>query len=311
LILRQGRQGEKQDPQEYSQQARHDKFSMREPSRSPGLRHCLSHDAFACSIDGTMILKRTLRRTVPAILWLLPSLPASAAPLLENADAKLRYEHCLSLANLNPTAALGVAAAWSKAKGGAPAQHCAAMALVELKHYPEAAARLDALGQAPGMGSLRATAFDQAGNAWMLAGDAGKAVASFSAALALSGNDADLYADLARAQAMRKSWSEAESDLNAALALQPGRVDLLILRASALTEQGKLEPARNDVDAALKLKPNSAEALVQRGDIARAAGDLAGARRDFEAALKVAGGSDAADAARNGLAELGETALKP
>ena len=107
------------------------------------------------------------------------------------------------------------------------------MALVELKRYPEAAARLDALGRAPGMGDLRATVFDQAGNAWMLAGNAAQAVASFSAALALSANDADLYADLARAQAMQKDWREVESDLNAALALQPKRADLLVLRASA------------------------------------------------------------------------------
>ena len=34
----------------------------------------------------------------------------------ERADAKLRYQSCLSLANLNPTAALGVAAEWSKAR---------------------------------------------------------------------------------------------------------------------------------------------------------------------------------------------------
>ena len=254
------------------------------------------------------VMRSVLQRVFPAILWLMPFASAHAANILERADEKLRYQHCLSLANLNPVAALGVATEWSKAKGGAPADHCLAMALVELKRYPEAAARLDALGRAPDMGPLRASVFDQAGNAWMLAGDAGKAVASFSAALALSGNDADLYADLARAQAMRKAWGETEADLNAALAIQPGRVDLLILRASALTAQGKLKQARDDADAALKLRPNSAEALVQRGDIARAAGDVAGARRDFEAALKIAGGGETADAARGGLAELDETA---
>ena len=76
------------------------------------------------------------------------------------ADPKARYQSCLSLANLNPTAALGVAAEWSKAKGGAPAEHCTAMALIELRRYPEAAARLDALGRAPDMGNLRASVFD-------------------------------------------------------------------------------------------------------------------------------------------------------
>jgi tetratricopeptide (TPR) repeat protein len=252
------------------------------------------------------IMRNVLQPAFLAILWLMPFAPAEAANVLERADAKLRYQNCLSLANFNPTAALGVATEWRKAKGGAPAEHCLAMALVELKRYPEAAARLDALGRAPDMGPLRASIFDQAGNAWVLAGDAEKAVASFSAALTLSGNDADLYADLARAQAMRKAWSEVEADLNAALEIQPKRVDLLILRASALTAEGKLEQARDDADTALNIRPNSAEALVQRGDIARAAGDIAGARRDFGAALKIAGGGETADAARAGLVELDE-----
>jgi len=159
------------------------------------------------------------------------------------------------------------------------------------------------------MGNLRPSVFDQAGNAWVLAGDAAKAAASFSAALALSANDADLYADLARAQAMQKSWGAVESDLNAALALQPKRADLLILRASALEAQGKLKAARDDADAALKLKPDSAEALVQRGDIARAAGDVASARRDYQAALKIPGASEAGDAARSGLVELDEAGV--
>lgn len=265
-----------------------------------------------CSIDGSMIAFRQILRRgfLPAAILIVPMMPADAASTLERADAKLRYQDCLSLANLNPTAALGVAAEWSKAKGGAPADHCLAMALVELKRYPEAATRLDALGRAAGMGNLRASVFDQAGNAWMLAGNAARAASSFSAALALSANDADLYADLARAKAMQKAWSEAESDLNAALALQPGRADFLILRASALEAQGKMKEARDDVDAALKLRPNSAEALVQRGEIERAAGDVAGARRDFQAALKIAGGGETADAARGGLAQLGEPGAK-
>ena len=256
------------------------------------------------------VTRSALHRLFWAFVWLAP-LPAQAANILESADAKLRYQNCLNLANLNPTAALGVATEWSKAKGGAPAEHCAAVALVELRRYSEAAMRLDRLGRAPDMGALRASVLDQAGNAWMLAGDAGKAVGSFSAALALLADDADLYADLARAQAMRKAWSEAEADLNAALALQPRRVDLLTLRASALLAQGKLKSARDDADAALKLKPNSAEALVQRGDIARAAGDLAGARRDFEAALKIVSGGETADAARDGLAALQDAPSRP
>lgn len=245
-----------------------------------------------------------------SVLLLLP-LSTQAVAQAPDAGAQARYQNCLSLANLDPTQALRVAGEWVKAKGGGPAEHCMAMTLVELKRYPEAAARLDQLGRAPGMGELRPTIFDQAGNAWMLAGDASKAAASFSAALALSANDADLYADLARAQAMLKQWSAVESDLNAALALQPRRPDFLVLRASARAAQGKLRDARDDADAALKLKPNSPEALVQRGEIARRAGDLANARRDFQAALKIAGTGEAAGAAREGLALTEESGGKP
>jgi len=265
-----------------------------------------------CSIDGFMKIFRLLL-SGGAISFVIagPSmLPAHAASVLDNVGIRQRYEQCLSLANLNPTEALRSATEWSKAKGGAPAEHCLAMALTELKRYPEAAARLDALGRAPDMGNLRASVFDQAGNAWMLAGNGAKATASFSAALALSANDADLYADLARAQAMQKDWKSAEADLNAALEIQPRRSDFLILRASALAAQGKLREARDDADSALKLKPNSAEALVQRGDIARRAGDIGAARRDFQAALKIAGGGETADAARSELSLLDDAAPK-
>jgi tetratricopeptide (TPR) repeat protein len=229
---------------------------------------------------------------------------AHAESVLERADAKLRYENCLKLADHDPSAALDMAAKWSK--GGAPAEHCTAMALVSLKRFPEAAARLDKLGRAPDLGSLRPTVFDQAGNAWMLAGEAKRAAASFSAALALSASDPDLYADLARAQAMLKQWDEVESDLNAALALAPRRADLLVLRASAREAQGKLLQAREDANTALRLNPKSAEALIQRGDIARDAGDLAAARRDFEAAVKL--GGETAEAARQALSDLGSAA---
>ena len=239
-------------------------------------------------------------------LWFLSGLAlmALASPALSAESPSQRYQNCLHTANLDPARALALATEWSKAKGGAPAEHCAAVSLVELKRYPEAAGRLDALGRAPAMGNLRPEIFDQAGNAWMMAGDADKAVASFSAALALSANDADLYADLARAQAMKKSWGEAEADLNEALRLEPRRPDLLVLRASARDAEGKWKDARQDVDQALTLKPSAPDALVERGEIAKHAGDVAGARRDFESVLKTAKSGEAADTARAELEEL-------
>jgi tetratricopeptide (TPR) repeat protein len=230
--------------------------------------------------------------------------PALTPPVLAAESAGQRYAGCLRTANLDPGRALTLATEWSKAKGGAPAEHCAAVSLVELKRYPEAATRLDALGRAPDMGNLRPEIFDQAGNAWMMAGDADRAVASFSNALTLSANDADLYADLARAQAMKKSWNEAEGDLNEALRLQPRRTDLLVLRASARDAEGKMKEARQDVDQALSLKPFAPEALAERGEIFKHAGDLPAAKRDFESVLKVQKNGEAAETARQELDEL-------
>jgi len=229
---------------------------------------------------------------------------ALAAPAFSAESAGQRYASCLRTANLDPGRGLALATEWSKAKGGAPAEHCAAVSLVELKRYPEAATRLDTLGRAPDMGNLRPEIFDQAGNAWMMAGDADRAVASFSNALTLSANDADLYADLARAQAMKKSWSEAEGDLNEALRLQPRRTDLLVLRASARDAEGKMKEARQDVDQALSLKPLAPEALVERGEIFKHAGDLPAAKRDFENVLKVQKNGEAAETARQELDEM-------
>ena len=247
----------------------------------------------------------TLRQIALVVLFFAAGSAAAApADMRQRAADKARYDNCLSLAGLNPAAALGTATKWAGERGGVPAQHCEAVALVGLKRYGEAADKLDALGRAPGVGDLRPSLFDQAGNAWMLQGETGKAVASFQAALALSASDPDLYADLARAQAMQADWPEVESDLNAALAINPKRADLLVLRASARHAQNRTADARADVEAALKLVPKNAEAMVERGSIRRDSGDWAGARQDFQAALALNPAAETEDAAKRNIAAL-------
>lgn len=213
------------------------------------------------------------------------------------------YRICMANTQKNPSGALADGESWARDGGGVPAQHCAALALVSLKRYGEAGARLDKIAADKGVpdAAFRSELFDQAGNAWLLAGDGAKAVRSFTAALALSGGDADLFADLARAQAMRKNWKEVDLDLNAALQAQPRRVDLLVLRASARRALKRLDDARADIEAALKLKPGDGDALVERGLLRRQVGDIGGARRDFTAALK----TSASAAAKESLDQLG------
>jgi tetratricopeptide (TPR) repeat protein len=213
------------------------------------------------------------------------------------------YRRCMADSGANAGAALADAESWARAGGGVPAEHCAGSALFNLKRYGEAGKRLDRIagGRATLSAEFRVALFDQAGNAWLMAGDGARAVQSFSGALALSAGDADLFADLARAQAMRKNWHEVDLDLNAALQLNPRRGDLLVLRASARRALKNYNGARADLDAALKLNANDANALVERGLLRKQVGDTGGARRDFEMVLKSKPSAETATTAKENL----------
>ncbi len=249
----------------------------------------------------------TVPRALTFALLFLSAVPAIAAP---QAGDKKRYDDCLSQAGLNPPVAFATATTWIKQNGGPPAEHCAAVALIGMKRYSDGATRLDALGHARGMGDLRPQLFDQAGNAWILAGETGKAIVSFQAALTLSANDPDLYADLARAQAIQNDWPAVEADLNAALAIQPRRTDLLTLRASARSAQNHFPEARSDIDAALLLSPKNPDAIMERGSIKRDSGDLKGAQADLQMVLSLNASAATRAQAQRDLAILDQAAAK-
>jgi len=225
-------------------------------------------------------------------LLLTVCLLASLLPAAAASDSQ-HYRRCMAA---QPAAALADAENWIKAGGGVAAQHCAANALVGLNRFAEAGARLDkiAAGRDVPDAAFRSELFDQAGNAWLLAGNGAKAVQSFSGALALSGGDADLFADLARAQAMRRNWPEVVLDLNAALQIRRDP-QLLVLRASAHRALKQYKEADSDLDLALKIKPGDGNALLERGLLRKELGDIGGARRDFQAALKTNVGKAAQD----------------
>jgi tetratricopeptide (TPR) repeat protein len=249
----------------------------------------------------TVTLLRVHRILAAGMLTLLPLAAWAAIGTPKPLPASAHYSNCIAASGSNPAAALADAQAWEKLDGGVPASHCAALALVNLKRYPEAAGLLDKIAADRGVPDLsfRAALYDQAGNAWMLAGDGVRAVASLQAALTLSAGDADLFADLARAQAMRHNWLEVDLDLNAALHLSPRRADLLVLRASARRALQRYGEARTDIETALKLRPGDSNALVESGLLRKQLGDLGGAKRDFQAALKTASGETAAQAREN------------
>jgi len=204
------------------------------------------------------------------------------------------YDACLKRAERRPEQALEMAMNALGAGEDASAEHCAAVALVGLKQYGEAARRLDLLARKASAGGAeeRAQIMSQAGNAWLLAGQPELATASFTAALALMPGEAEYLIDRARASAALKKWAPAESDLSAALVAEPGNVQALVLRSSARRAQKNIKGAMGDVTQALLLEPRSAEALLERGLLRVAQGDKAGARRDFFEVLKLAADED-------------------
>jgi tetratricopeptide (TPR) repeat protein len=230
--------------------------------------------------------------------------PLMAAPAAQLDFGGDRYQHCVDTTKSDAQGSYNQALAWHSGGGGAAAEHCEALALMELRRYSEAAPLLDALGrQGDLLSNVRVQLYDQAGNAWLLAEDASRAEMSFSNALVLASGDVEIYADRARARAMRKDWSGADADLSAALVRDADRADLLVLRASARHAAGRKAEARKDIDAALGIFPNYGDALVERGAMKFEDGDARGATADWEQVVKAAPRSRAAALANEYLTE--------
>ncbi|MDE2500342.1 MAG: hypothetical protein KGL56_09135 [Alphaproteobacteria bacterium] len=241
-----------------------------------------------------------------ALLVLAP-LPASAA-----AERVGSYSQCVALVQRNPALGEESARTWLNEGGGVAAMHCSALALTALKRYGEAARELDGLARDRAISNNldRADLFDQAGNAWMLAGAAGSAVRSFSNALSQNANDVGYLVDRARAYAMMKDWSGANNDLSAALLKDQNRADLLVLRASARWALGHKADAATDIVRSLQLYPDYPAALVERGMMKFSVGDKEGARVDWKKAASQPGGGAAVEEARRNLEALGPEPAK-
>jgi tetratricopeptide (TPR) repeat protein len=244
-------------------------------------------------------------REILAVLFLLFSAAAAAAepagpptrpPAPHNAEADAAtYDRCIKLSKQDPAAAQRLAEGWHERGGAHPADHCAAMALVGLKRYRDAASRLEVLAQAmtKAPAALRADVFDQAGQAWLLAGDPVRAYAAAGQALSLRPNDPDLLVDRAEAAASAGYFDKAVADLDQVLKAEPGRVDALVYRASANRALARLDPALADVEKALAQASNSVPGLLERGNIRRLKGDSAGAREDWARIGQLAPGGQA------------------
>ena len=237
-----------------------------------------------------------------AVFWGATAAPAAFAA----SDPTSEHDKCVAEAENDPRTALARAKQWSNQGGGFDADHCAAMALYDMKHYAEAANAFGRLARDMTTASPadEARIYDQAGQAWLVAEQPLSAKAEFDAALRLSPNDPDLLIDRAEAYAELQKYWNAIDDLNRASDLAPKKAEIFAYRAAAYRAVDALQMARDDIDRNFGLAPNNPTGLLERGNIRRVEGDIAGARRDWLSVTKIAPGSASAAAARENLARL-------
>jgi tetratricopeptide (TPR) repeat protein len=251
--------------------------------------------------------KLTPRMTTLAVVGILAVAPVPAVM----ADPPSQHDRCVADAAKDPAAGLAQATQWLHKGGGPEADHCRAMALYDLRRYPEAAKAFEkaARGIAGNAPAIAAQVYDQAGQAWLVANRPGSAETDFAAALQLTPKDPDLLIDRAEALAADRKYLAAIADLNEAAKLAPNRAVIYAYRAAAHRALDQLDAARRDIARNLKLAPNNPVGLLERGNIRRLEGDITGAHRDWLEVARLAPGSPEGAAARQNLARLG--AIRP
>ena len=215
------------------------------------------------------------------------------------------YHTCLKKTGLTPKDAFEDAIQWHSEGGGAPAQHCAASALMELGLFKAAANRLEALAQVIKEGPhFKSRVLEQAAKAWLFANDPVRAEAVATSALKLTPRMSTTLIARARARAELSDYLGAKTDLDIVLETRPNDPTALAFRAAALRYLNNRTAAFEDVNAALALKPEHSEALLERGILKRLANDKSGARADWLKVLELTPHTGAGNAARSNLEKM-------
>ena len=229
--------------------------------------------------------------------------PLPLPPELPRLATGPEYDACLALLRTDPEGAQQMAETWQATGGGDGARHCLGLALLALGEPDRAAERLESLAARSGASAAaRAAIFAQAGQAWMMAEQPGRAFAAATMGLVLVPEDVELLTDRALALGALGRNAEAVADLDRVLALDPQRAEALVLRAAGMRRLDRLAEAERDIGRALALAPDNAEALLERGILRQIRGDAAGARADWERAIRLAPDSATADLAQQNLA---------
>ncbi|TNE61492.1 MAG: tetratricopeptide repeat protein [Alphaproteobacteria bacterium] len=263
--------------------------------------------------------------TIPVFALVASALlagPTRAADDSLQADEK-RYSDCIDLAERAPDKGINMALVWQGQGGGVPARHCEALGLYHMGEYAEAAIRLVKIAEdmrvgkgMPVKGDKRLVAdapmladmYDQAANAWLMAGETIRAEDAIMLALAVvptgSAQERELLIDRARVAAADQDFTMALSDLKKVLAEDPGRKDILVLVASAARGVGQYAEASAALQAYMEAFPDEPSAYLELGNLNHALGNIEDARKAWLKVLLITETGPDADAARDNLEKL-------
>lgn len=246
-------------------------------------------------------------------MMILLALALQAAPDAAKATPEdKRYQACLSLATSDPASAQSEAVRFRLAGGGPRARQCLALAYAQQERWTEAATAFDAAARDADTvkDPLAARYWAQAGNAWLAAGDAVKAHAALTTALAagtLNGQDkGEVLLDRARSLVAAGQAAAARADLDAALEDAPKDPLAWLLSATLARRTGDMPRAKTDIAQALQLSPDDASVQLEAGNIAALSNDAAGAKAAWQLVTKLAPGSPMAASAIRALAQFDE-----
>jgi tetratricopeptide (TPR) repeat protein len=236
--------------------------------------------------------------------------PISSPP--QGDEARLRA--CAALARTAPQQALDTANAWLQETGAArlPARRCLGLAFTALAQWPAAATVYEqaAHDAEAANDASRADLWVQAGNAWLAAGEAPRALHALDAALATPNLTPELrgeaHLDRARAQVALGHADRARQDLDRALQLVPADGFAWYLSAALARREGDPARAATDIARARELAPDNPDILLLAGTIAGQSGNMAEAERLYRRVVALAADSDAGREAQASLATMRE-----
>lgn len=210
---------------------------------------------------------------LPMALLQAEAAPAPPPPSTADLTGGSRFEQCVALIQSDPDHAYEEGMAWAAETHTLGGYRCAAMALVAENRPEEGARRLESLAVSvnPDEPELRAELLSQAGNAWLLAREAGQARSAFTRAITtVQGtreNLPDLLIDRATAYAMERDYRHAEEDLSQSLDIRPNDALALRLRATARMHQSAFDLAEADALAATRVEPGNVDNYLVLGHV--------------------------------------------